>query len=146
MAGQLAPQSEALPVMRYITCAQADRILKGKFRDRRPHVAQILVDLMGHADDKPVEFLIRSLREAIEELRGFKDENDFENSAQERLDNNVFSLHDVIAAGLLGDDVAARAGLLPPNAECSSDGPAMASPVGLKRGAHVLGCPSCSRE
>ena len=94
--------------------AEADLLLQGSFHERRSHVVQIIFDLLGHMDGKPVEFIIKSLQDATEQLQDYKAENDAETDAAQRLAGDGSSLHDIIAAGLLGNDVAERAGLLPP--------------------------------
>ena len=56
--------------------AEADLLLQGSFHERRSHVVQIIFDLLGHMDGKPVEFIIKSLQDATEQLQDYKAENE----------------------------------------------------------------------
>ena len=128
-----------------VDAVEADGVLQGSFHERRPYVVQILFDLLAHMDGKPVEFTIRALQDAAEQLQEYKAQNDEETDVAERLVGAGSSLHDTIAAGLLGDDVAERAGLLPPTrprAPRTGGSPRLALELLRNRGAPGLEAPA----
>ena len=137
---------ELLPEqLRYVTPSQADRLLRGRREQRRPHAEKIIVDLLKHLDGKPIEFIITALKDAQMMLVALKEENDEEEDPPLRLSQGMrgqFSLYDCIAADLLGPRIAELAGLLPPSKV--GDGPAMVAAIGLPRAIHLHACPSCS--